>query len=111
MNQGPLRPSDRKCSPEGMGRMYAVSPQWIASLVVGDAIRRGEMASNRREGHEVSCLHCACSRTTWVYINTLMISPDRPLRDAQQPVGVGWRPSAADPVRTIKVLESGRPTV
>jgi hypothetical protein len=29
-----------------------------------------------------------------VYINTLMISPDRTLRGAQQPVGAGWRPSA-----------------
>ncbi len=31
----------------------------IASLVVGDAIRRGEMTSNRSEDHEVSMLALA----------------------------------------------------
>jgi|JI91814BRNA_FD_contig_41_5164294_length_6265_multi_4_in_0_out_0_2 hypothetical protein len=80
-----------------MERMYAVSPRRITPIVVGDAIRRGEMASTRREDHEVSMLALHLLQNYMVYyINTLMISPDRPLRGAQQPVGAGWRPSATD---------------
>jgi TnpA family transposase len=45
----------------------------IASPVVSDATRRGEMASNRREDPEVSMLALHLLQKCMVCINTLMI--------------------------------------
>ncbi len=59
----------------------------IASLVVGDAIRSGEMPSNRREDHEVSMLALHLLQKYMVYINTLIISSDQPLRGGRAAAG------------------------
>ncbi len=54
--------------------------------------RRGEMASNRREDHEVSMLALHLIQNCMVYINTLMIQKVWPCR-----IGRAGSPHATTP--------------
>ena len=58
-----------------MSRLYekAKNSQWNGATDFVFCARRGEMASNRREDHEVSMLALHLIQNCMVYINTLMI--------------------------------------